>query len=94
MILGSERGIPGEPAGQQTAGQGNPDDDADVFFRRFSEKQISGPLPEHVEDNLDGIHIRILDGLQCFLDLLDTDSQIQNLPSSLSLSKSSNISGL
>ena len=60
-----------------------------------AEEQLGGPLPEHVEDDLDGRDARVLDRLQGLLDLLDADPvRARRSPSATSRSQASNTDGV
>jgi len=78
MIVWSKGGLGRRFAGQQPTGQGHPHDDANVLLFSQTEEKLRGAMAEHAKDDLNGCDVRILDGFDRLLYLLDADPQISD----------------
>src|SRR3954467_1140751 len=74
VVVGRERRRLVVLAGQQTAGQGNPGEDADPGTGGRRQQLLQRLAPEDVQDHLDGLHARVLQSGQPLGHGLDRDA--------------------
>ena len=74
VVVGGERRRLVVLAGQQAAGQRHPGEDADPARAAAGQQLLQGLAPEDVEDHLDGLHARVLQGGQPLGDGLHRDA--------------------
>src|ERR1700675_3524210 len=76
VVVGREGGIAMEFTRQQTAGEGHAGEDAYPLVFCSGEELVRGTLAETVENDLHGLDVGELDGLERFLDFLDAHTVI------------------
>ena len=81
MVIGGERGVAIHLACQQSACERYACNDCDLASLGFAEEHLGRTLAKDVVDDLHGHDVRILDGLECLLDLLDRDAVVAKLAS-------------
>jgi hypothetical protein len=79
VIVGGERAVRPERARQQPARQGHARDHADLAGRRLGEKRVSRLVPEHVEDDLHGLDVRMPHRHPGLVDGLDAHAVVADL---------------
>ncbi len=79
MITGIERGVSGKLTRQETAGKRHTHDHTDVSPRGFPEEELRRAPAEHVEDDLHGCDVVILQCLKALFHLLDGHAEIRDL---------------
>src|SRR2546423_12298598 len=73
VICGSELGVACEFAGEQTTGQWNAYDNADIALASCGEELLRRFESEHVEDDLNGLHIGVANGFKGLFNFFNAD---------------------
>jgi hypothetical protein len=76
MVISGEGGVGSKLAGEQTACQRHPSENADLLLLGSRKEEIGGSLAKRVEDDLHGLKVGILDGPEGFLYLLHADAVV------------------
>ena len=79
MIVGGERRLLRELAGQQPARERHAGDDPDLLCQRLGEELLRRLEAEHVEDDLNRLHARLADSAEGLVDRLDADAVVADL---------------
>ena len=79
VIVGRKPRHGSELAGQKTARQWNPGEDADLLRQRFGEDPFRRLEAEHVEDNLNTLHVRVLHRVERLVGRLNADPVVAQL---------------